>query len=320
MHACCSVWFCFSCCLTFDHAPGLALKNRAPSAGGQKTPILTVFCGLSAYQLSQQVREISGVVFGQPSENEALENDFNFAGPAPLSGLQWVWSWHFSWEWKMPRTAGKVGFLGFQLRTRHHSKNGLSKQRLKSTSSVAPIANFVFLGGAPGFCKNRVSQNHTNFSETAANVVPKWRGQKRSFCTGGSKLGHLRKDPNTCLIPLHLLSHSPSFLRTISLAFSFLNMCPFYHVFSLEYCCAVSTCVSHGSVQFLCSCWLCLLFFFVPLLLILLTHFCFIFFLFFFRFCLFFVDCIQLLMLLFWLLSSSCLYYSSCFPSLNRLC
>ena len=147
------------------------------------------------------------------------------------------------------------GVWGFQPRTRHIiPKNGLSENGLN-----------IFLlprGQKSGF------QHHTDFAETTANAVPRWRGRKHNFCTRGSEIGHLRSGSKRVMIqfsfhctsfPIHLQEHKENCL--VFLPFCSWTCVHFYHVFLLEYCCTISTCVPHGPVQSLCSCW-CLLRFF----------------------------------------------------------
>ena len=83
---------------------------------------------------------------------------------------------------KMPRTAGKMGFLHGRSRIASmRLKIGVAEKRPKYSSGAAPIIIFVFFGVAPRFRKKRCFQNRRNFAETTENVVPNWRGRKTQF-------------------------------------------------------------------------------------------------------------------------------------------
>ena len=94
-------------------------------------------------QLSQQVRKMSGVIFGQPSENEQLENGFwvfrailRFAGSSACEAAV------VCGGFKMPGTAGRMEFLVSNPKTPHHTRNGLTKNGLKIYVLVQSHRNF----------------------------------------------------------------------------------------------------------------------------------------------------------------------------------
>ena len=92
-------------------------------------------------------------------------------------------------------------------------KNQGLRKMAKFISVGAPILIFVFFGGSPGFCQNRVFENQQIFVETIVNVVPNGRGCKTHFCKVGSEIGHVRSGSNMVpkyFLNWHFLSHSPS--------------------------------------------------------------------------------------------------------------
>ena len=291
----CSIMGCFLPPHSFGNAPGHVFKNPAFS-----------FANLLKMRLWKRI--------------------FGFGGPSPLSGSQWVRRWHFSWELKMPRTAGEKRVLGFLTpKSTHHTKKWALEQK----------AEIYFLGRAhPHLCvfvwRAWISpktgfENRTNFAETTENVVPKWRGQKRSFCTGGSKKGHLRSGSKMVPIhfsfhctsfPIHLQEHKENYLMFLD--FSLLENMSLSIVLML----AFLLCNKYLCFPWFCSMSMFLLVvfvFFVPLLLILLTHSLFLdFCLSIFRVVFLFGLCFFLILLVF--LSSSCRFVSPLvFPSLNHL-
>ena len=148
-----------------------------------------------------------------------------------------------------------------------------------------------------------------NFPETTKKRSAKMtEAENAVFCTGASEIGHLRSGSKVVPIyfslrctsfAIHLWEHKENCL--IFLPFHFVKTCPFLSCVMIAFCCAISTCVSHGSVRFLCSCWLCCCFW-VPLLLIILDQslFYWLWFCFLFSSCLSFFGCIS---------SCSCCYY-----------
>ena len=59
---------------------------------------------------------------------------FSFGSPSPLSGSQWVRRSRFSWERRMPRTAGK-GVLRFPTpKSTHHAK----KRAIETKAEIHP--------------------------------------------------------------------------------------------------------------------------------------------------------------------------------------
>ena len=122
---------------------------------------------------------------------------------------------------------------------------------------------------------NTVFENRPNFAETAENVAPKWRGRQCNFCTTRSEIGRLRSGGK--LVPINFSFHSTSFpihlqdhkeKSLMFLSFPLLENMPLSFILMTAFCCAINTCVSHGSLQFLCSCWLSLWFLLVPVFLI----------------------------------------------------
>ena len=123
----------------------------------------------------------------------------------------------------MPRTAGKWVF---------YIISNLEMATRSSKSRSSKMAKCYFLGHAhPHLCvfdcgtwilqKNVLFDNRPNFVETTENVVPKWRGRKRNFCTGGSETGHLRSGSkmvpkdfsfHCTSLPIHLHVHKENCL------------------------------------------------------------------------------------------------------------
>ena len=137
--------------------------------------------------------------------------------------------------------------------------------------SAAPILIFVFLGGAPGFCNKKGFL--FEFAETTENVVPKWQGQRRSFCTEGSEMGYSRSGSK--MVPTYFSSHCTSFpihLHVhkenclISLAFSLLED----RSLSIKFNDCFLLCNKYLLFSWLCSIYLFLLVVFVAFLVLLL--------------------------------------------------
>ena len=90
---------------------------------------------------------------------------------ASSSGLDRVWSVFLRCA-KMPRTAGKMGFLHCRSQIANMKvKIGVSEKRAKYISGAAPIMIFVFCGVAPCFRQKKVFPKSTKF---------RWNHWKRS--------------------------------------------------------------------------------------------------------------------------------------------
>ena len=140
----------------------------------------SVSLGSAAHQLSQKVREISGVVLGHHADNEALENPFlSFSYKTAFWGQVGVKpAFFFCKVQQCPELRGKWAF--------HFSNPEMATRSSKSRSSKK--GNIYLLGRAhPHFrvfgCrasilqkKKRVCENRPNFTETTENVAPKCRG------------------------------------------------------------------------------------------------------------------------------------------------
>ena len=169
----------------------------------------------------------------------------------------------------MPRAAGKMGFSCFQSWNGHtklksvFSNNGQNLFLRPRPSSVLRFWVAHLHGSSK---EKKVFENRPNFAETAENVVPKWRGRKRNFGTGGSEIGHLRSGSEVvpkyvsfrCTsFPIHLQEDKESCLNV--LAFSLDNM--FLSIIFGE---SILLCNKYLSFSWFCSilclCWLCLLF------------------------------------------------------------
>ena len=116
---------------------------------------------------------------------------------------------------KMPRTAGKLGFLHCRSQICNMKvKIGVSEKRPTCSSGAALIIIFVFFGVAPRFCKKRCFQNRRNFAETTENVVPNWRGRKTQFLhprvRNRLSWSGQRNVPDIFVAAFSFLSHSPS--------------------------------------------------------------------------------------------------------------
>ena len=127
----------------------------------------------------------------------------------------------------MHRTAEKMRFL--DLRSGNFHPN-LKMRVLKKGQNkfLGPHPqNFCvsFFWRACIFPKNGF-RNRPILAETTVNVVRKWRGRKRNFCTEGPEIGHLRVGSKIshCIalpFPIHLQENKEN--RLIFLAFSLLD-------------------------------------------------------------------------------------------------
>ena len=83
---------------------------------------------------------------------------------------------------KMPRTAGKLGFLHCRCQICNMKVKKAFRKKGQNRFLVAHPSSFLcFFGVAPRFGKKRCFQNRRNFAETTENVVPNWRGRKTQF-------------------------------------------------------------------------------------------------------------------------------------------
>ena len=197
-------------------------------------------------QLSQQVCEISGVVFGPHLWKWACI--LRFAGLSGcenriLVGVKNAQKW------------GKINVFGFPPRHPHiMPKIGLSNQLPKHILGQA-IETFVIFGGAIRLLKDGLFENRKKIAETTETQCQNGEAENE-LGTGGSEIGHLISGSKWGLknvsfyctsFALHLQQHKENCLTC--LAVSVLENMSLLLFLSLENCCAIIRCVSHGSVQ-----------------------------------------------------------------------
>ena len=154
----------------------------------------------------------SSLLFRQPSEIEALETDFWFWRPESAFRVAVGATLAFFVGAKDAQNCGEKRVLGFLTpKSTHHTKKWALEQKAEiyfSGRAHSHLCVFVWrawISPKTGF------ENRTNFAETTENVVPKWRGQKRSFCTGGSKKAILELRSGSKMVPIHFSFHCTSF-------------------------------------------------------------------------------------------------------------
>ena len=152
-----AVFFSF---YAFDNATVYAFNNGVRWVRALKCLFLQCFGGGTRDQLFSWARKISGVILGHHAENEVVQSTFLLFtyGMCFWVGIGCETGFFFA-MCKMPRTAGKIGFLHCRCQICNMKvKIGVSEKRPKYISGAAPIIIFVFFGVAPRFGKKRCFQ------------------------------------------------------------------------------------------------------------------------------------------------------------------